>query len=124
MKSKDKVCLINILDDLLVRYTFVIALTLFVYKRKYILNNLVNIDYIDIYTIINETLVSNIYKKLQIELLSLLKSKSLRDYNSKLSKNSIIYFLLLEVEIDDYKKSLYSILIVSFKYYSIILKKL
>ena len=114
----------NILDDLLVRRTFITALTLFAYKRKYVLNNLVDIDYIDTYTIINEILVSNIYKKLQIELLSLSKSKSLRDYNSKLLKNSIIYFLLSKVEIDNYKKSLYSILIVSLKYYSIILKKL
>ena len=64
MKSKYKVYLMNILDDLLIRRTFVIALTLFAYKRKYILNNLIDIDYINIYTIINETLVSNIYKKL------------------------------------------------------------
>ena len=56
--------LTNILDDLLIRYAFVIALILFAYKRKYILNNLVDINYINIYTIINETLVSNIYKKL------------------------------------------------------------
>ena len=54
----------NILDNLLTRRTFVIALTLFVYKRKYILNSLININYINIYTIINETLVSNIYRKL------------------------------------------------------------
>ena len=64
MKSKDKVYLINILNDLLIRRAFVIALTLFIYKRKYILNSLIDIDYINIYTIINETLVSNIYKKL------------------------------------------------------------
>ena len=64
MKSKDKVCLTNILDDLLARYTFVIAFILFAYKRKYILNNLVDIDYIETHTIINETLVLNIYKKL------------------------------------------------------------
>ena len=56
--------LTNILDDLLVRYTFIIALILFIYKRKYILNSLVDINYINIYTIINETLVSNIYRKL------------------------------------------------------------
>ena len=54
----------NILDDLLIRRAFITALTLFVYKRKYILNSLVDIDCIEIYTIINETLVSNIYKKL------------------------------------------------------------
>ena len=57
-------CLTNILDDLLARYAFVTALTLFTHKRKYILNNLVDIDCIDTYTVINETLVSNIYKKL------------------------------------------------------------
>ena len=56
--------------------------------------------------------------------MSLLKSKSLYSYNNKLSKNSIIYFLLLKVKINDYKKSLYSILIVSLKYYNIILRKL
>ena len=64
MRSKDKVYLINILDNLLVRRAFVITLTLFIYKRKYILNNLIDIDYINIHTIINETLVSNIYRKL------------------------------------------------------------
>ena len=64
MRSKDKVYLINILDDLLIKRTFIIVLTLFAYKRKYILNNLINIDYINIYTVINETLVSNIYRKL------------------------------------------------------------
>ena len=64
MKSKDKVYLTNILDDLLIRYAFVIVLILFVYKRKYILNSLIDIDYIDIYIIINETLISNICKKL------------------------------------------------------------
>ena len=64
MKSKDKVYLTNISDDLLIRRAFVTALTLFTHKRKYILNSLINIDYIDIHTIINETLVSNIYKKL------------------------------------------------------------
>ena len=123
MKSKDKVCLMNILDDLLARRAFVTALTLFAYKRKCILNSLVNIDYINIYTIVNETLVSNIYRKLQIELLSLLKPKSLRNYNDKLLKNSITHFLLLGVEIDDYKKSLCPILIASLEYYSVILKK-
>ena len=56
--------------------------------------------------------------------MSLLKSKSLRDYNDKLSKNLIIYFLLSKVEVSDYRESLYSILIVSLKYYSVILKKL
>ena len=64
IRSKDKVYLINILDDLLIRYTFVIALTLFTYERKYILNNLIDIDCINIYIIINKILVSNIYKKL------------------------------------------------------------
>ena len=64
MRSKDKVCLTNILDNLLARYTFVIALTLFAYKRKCILDNLIDIDYINAYTIINETLVSDIYRKL------------------------------------------------------------
>ena len=54
----------NILDNLLIRRTFVTALILFTYKRKYILNNLIDIDYINIYTIINETLISNIYRKL------------------------------------------------------------
>ena len=64
MKSKDKVYLTNTPDDLLAKRAFITALILFAHKRKYILNNLVNIDYIDTHTVINETLVSNIYKKL------------------------------------------------------------
>ena len=64
MGSKDKVYLINTLNDSLTRRTFVITLILFIYKRKYILNSLIDIDCINTHTIINKTLVSNIYRKL------------------------------------------------------------
>ena len=49
--------------------------------------------------------------------------KSLRDYDDKLFKTLIIYFLLLSLKVNDYKKDSYSILIVFLKYYSIILEK-
>ena len=44
-------------------------------------NSFINYECIETYTIINEIIVFEIYKRLQIELYSLFKLKSLRNYN-------------------------------------------
>ena len=44
-------------------------------------NSFVNCEYIKVYIIINEIIVLEIYKRLQIESYSLFKLRSLRDYN-------------------------------------------
>ena len=44
-------------------------------------NSFMNYKCIEIYTVINKIIIFEVYKQLQIELYSLSKLKSLRDYN-------------------------------------------
>ena len=78
-------------------------------------NSLVNCECIKIYTIINEVIVFEVCKQLQIELYSFSKLKPLRDYNEQLIKKFIIYYLLLILNVHGYKKDLCFILIVKIK---------
>ena len=75
-------------------------------------NFFMNCEYIEIYTIINEIIIFKVCKQLQIELYSLSKLKSLRDYNKQLIKKFIIYCLLPILNVYDYKKNLYLIFII------------
>ena len=78
-------------------------------------NFFVNCECIEAYTIINEIIVSKVCKQLQIDLYSLSKSKPLRDYNEQLIKKFITHCLLLTLNVHNYKKNLYFILIIKIK---------
>ena len=123
MGSSNEVYLTNTSDNLLARRIFVIALTLLSQERKCVLDNLVDTNCIEAYIVINETLVSEVYRKLQIESLSLSISKPLRGYDDKLFETLIIYFLLLDLKVNDHKKGLCPMLIAPLRYYSVILEK-
>ena len=86
-------------------------------------NSLVNCEYIKIYIIINEIIVSEVCKQLQIDSYPLSKSKSLRDYNKQLIEKFITHYLLPILNVHDYKKNLCFILIVKIKQYDLILEK-
>ena len=87
-------------------------------------NSLINYKCIKTYTIINEIIVFEMCKQLQIESYSFSKSKSLRDYNKQLIKKFIIYCLLFILNVHDYKKSLCLILIAKIKQHNFIFEKL
>ena len=76
------------------------------------MNSLVNCKCIEIYTIINKIIIFEMCKQLQIESYSFSKLKPLRDYDEQLIKKSIIHCLLFTLNVHDYKKDLYLILIV------------
>ena len=78
-------------------------------------NFFVNYEYIEIYIIINKTFVFEIYKRLQIELYSLFKLKLLRKYDNQLFKRFITHCLLFTLNVHDYKKKSYFILITQLK---------
>ena len=82
-----------------------------------------NCECIEIYTIINEIIVFEVCKRLQIESYSLFKLKSLRDYDKQLIKLFIIYYLLFNLNVHDYKKDLYFIFIVKIRQYDFIFEK-
>ena len=83
-----------------------------------------NCECIKIYIIINKIIVFEMCKQLQIESYSFSKLKPLRDYNEQLIKKFIIYYLLPTLNVHDYKKNLYFILIAKIKQYNLILEKL
>ena len=86
-------------------------------------NSLMNYKYIKTYIIINEIIVFEVCKQLQIESYSLSKSKPLRDYNKQLIKKFITYYLLPTLNVHDYKKILCLILITKIKQYNLIFEK-
>ena len=86
-------------------------------------NSFVNCECIKTYTIINEIIVLEVCKQLQIESYSFSKSKPLRDYNEQLIKKSIIYYLLPTLNVHDHKKNSCLILIVKIKQHNFIFEK-
>ncbi len=68
-------------------------------------------------------LVTKVCKKLNLQSISLLKEKLIRDYDEKLAKKIITHKILLILIIDNYKKPLILMLITDIEHYKIILKK-
>ena len=58
-----------------------------------------------------------------LDFISLLALKSLRKYNKRLFEKLITYYLLFIINIAEYKKNIYFILIISLNTYNIILRK-
>ena len=88
------------------------------------MNGLVNSRCSGIYIIINIIIVLRLCEELGLELYLLLKSKSLWEFDRKLTKKLIIYYLLLILNIKNYKKFIYLILIILLDNYNFILNKL
>ena len=87
-------------------------------------NSLMNYKCIKTYTVINKIIVFEVCKQLRIESYSFSKLKPLRDYDEQLIKKSIIYYLLLTLNVHGYKKNLCLIFIIKTKQYDFILGKL
>ena len=124
MKSLYKVYLINTSNDLLIRRVFYIFIKLLSRRREARFEKyLINYKYTNIYIIINKSLIPRIYYKLNLNFISLLILKPLRDYNKRLLKRFIIYYILFIINVTGYKKSIYFILTTPLNIYNIILKK-
>ena len=115
----------NISKNSLARRSFRITITLSSQNKQItLINSFVNCECIKTYIVINEIIVFEICKQLQIESYSLSKLKSLRDYDEQLIKKSIIYCLLFILNVHDHKKNLCLILIIKIKQYNLIFEKL
>ena len=118
-------CLINISNDPLTRRPFRMTITLSSQnKQMTFTNSFINCECIKVYIVINEIIVFEVCKQLQIELYPLSKSKPLRDYNEQLIKKFIIHCLLLILNVHDHKKDLCFIFIIKIKQYDLIFEKL
>ena len=76
------------------------------------------------YTVINEIIVFEVCKQLQIESYSLSKLKSLRNYDEQLIKKLITHCLLFTLNVHDHKKDLCFIFIIKIKQHNLIFEKL
>ncbi len=76
-----------------------------------------------VYTLIHTNLITKVYKKLDLQPISLLKEKLVRDYIEKLAKKIITHKILSILIINNYKKSLILMLITDIKHYEIILER-
>ena len=95
MRDNNEVCLTNISNDSLTRRLFQIIITLLSQdKQMSFTNSLINCNCIKTYIVINEIIVSEVCERLQIELYSLFKFKSLREYDDQLIKRLITHCLL------------------------------
>ncbi len=68
-------------------------------------------------------LVTKVYKKLDLQSISLLKEKLIRDYDEKLAKKTITHKILSTLIVDNYKKPLILMLIADIERHETILKK-
>ena len=87
-------------------------------------NSLIDCECTEAYIIINEIIVFEVCKQLQIESYLFSKLKSLRGYDEQLIKKSITYCLLFTLNVHDYKKNLCFILIIKIRQHDFIFEKL
>ena len=86
-------------------------------------NFFIDCEYIETYTVINEIIVFEMCKQLQIEPYFLSKSKPLRNYDKQLFKKLITHCLLSILNIYNHKKNSCPIFIVKIRQYNLILEK-
>ena len=90
--------------------------------EKIIFIDLMNTDCI-VYTMIDETLIETICEQLQIALISLFASRSLRGYNEQIVLKPIIHVIYFIFKVNEYAEQICSMLIVPLNNHRIIIDK-
>ena len=117
-------CLAKTPNNRLTRKAFRTFITLSSLDKKIrLIDALINCDCIGVYTILNEAIVPRICDSLLLQFVPLTTSKSLRKYDGKLLKTFITHYLLSTLNVIDYKKKTYLILIAFLENYNAILEK-
>ncbi len=86
------------LNDLFVLKSLTIEYVLFSDEISYLLKSLINIEAAD-YSFINKLIAQNVCDHLQIELLSLIKLKSIRKFNDHYTKKLITHAIYLNLTV-------------------------
>jgi len=103
--------------------SFLIDIFLNSQNRFFSLRSLINSDSV-IHTLIHANLVNKVCKKLEIQSISLIKKKLIRDYDEKISKKIITHKILFNLIIESHKKLTVSMLIADINHHEVILSKL
>ncbi len=89
---------------------------------SYSLKSLIDIEAAD-YLFIDELIMQNVYDHLQIESLSLIKLKSIREFNDYYAKKLITHAIYLNLTVQDHMKRFVSMLITQLNQHQMILEK-
>ncbi len=103
--------------------SFLINAFLIFQNKSFSLWFLIDSDFI-VYMLIHIRLVNKVCEKLEIQSISLVKEKLIRDYDEKLARKTITYKILLNLMIESHKKLTISMLIADIEHYEAILSKL
>ncbi len=103
--------------------SFLIDIFLNSQNRFFSLRSLINSDSV-IHTLIHANLVNKVCKNLEIQFISLIKKKLIRDYDEKISKKIITHKILFNLIIESHKKLTVSMLIADINHHEVILSKL
>ncbi len=92
-------------------------------NQSFNLRSLINSDSV-VHTLIHANLVNKVCEKLEIQSISLIKEKLIRDYDEKIFKKIITHKILFNLIIESHKKLTVSMLITDIDYHEVILSKL
>jgi len=109
-------------NDLFALKSLTTECVLFSNEISYSLKSLINTEAAD-YSFINELIAQNVYDHLQIESLSLIKLKSIREFNDHYAKKLITHAIYLNLTVQDHMKRFVFMLITWLDQHQMILEK-
>ncbi len=112
----------NMLNNSFASESLITECILFSNEISYSLKSLINIKAAD-YSFINEVIVQIVYDQLQIESLTLIKVKSIQEFNDHYAKKLIIYVIYLNLIIQSHTIEIAFMLITQLDQHQMILEK-
>jgi len=103
-------CFINMLDDSFDFKSFIVDVILNNLEKIFRFFALIDIKVTDI-TFIDDSFVSELCERFDIQSISLFKSKSIRSYDEILDRRSITHALYISITIQEHKNEMMSLLI-------------
>ncbi len=116
-------CFINMLDDSFDFKSFIVDVILNSLEKIFRFFALIDIKVTDM-TFIDDSLISELCERFDIQSISLFKSKSIRSYDETLDRRSITYALYISVTIQEHKNEMMSLLITRLDQHKIIIDNL
>ncbi len=110
------------LNKLFASKSLTIECVLFSNEISYSLKSLIDTEAAD-YSFIDELIAQNVYNQLQIESLSLIKLKSIREFNDHYAKKLITHAIYLNLTVQDHMKRFVFMLITWLNQHQMILEK-
>ncbi len=113
----------NSLNDLFASKSLTTECVLFSNEIIYLLKSLIDIEAAD-YSFIDELITQNVYDHLQIESLTLIKAKSIQEFDDHYVKKLITHAIYLNLTVQDHMKHFIFMLITWLNQHQMILKKI